>query len=154
MDSVAAPIVVSGDSSSESEEPSNVPVVPSSSTAANSSSPAQSLLERFRALSSRSCHECERSDRIRAHRAVARRPSLPGLTLSTLPAGIQVHHYPNLQAIAQNLSGGNSVVVQQLVDIGKAYIAPGLQYFHDRFSGELSESVASFKAAATLACCS
>ena len=61
--------------------------------------------------------------------------------------------YPNLQAIAQNLSGGNSVVVQQLVDNGKACIAPGLQYFHDRFSGELNESVASFKAAATLACC-
>ena len=50
MDSTGAPIVVSGDSSSESEEPSNVPVAPSSSTAANSPSPAQSLLERFRAL--------------------------------------------------------------------------------------------------------
>ena len=47
MDSAAAPIVVSGDSSSESEEPSNVPVVPSSSTAANSSSPDPSLLERL-----------------------------------------------------------------------------------------------------------
>ena len=75
MDSAGAPIVVSSDSSSESEEPSNVPVVPSSSTAANSSSLAQSLLERFRALSSRSCHEIERADRTRAHRAVARRSS-------------------------------------------------------------------------------
>ena len=47
MDSAAAPIVVSGDSSSESEEPSNVPVLPSSSTAANSSSPDPTLLERL-----------------------------------------------------------------------------------------------------------
>ena len=38
------------------------------------------------------------------------------LILSTLSAGIQVQHYPNLQEIAQKLSGGNSVVVQQMVD--------------------------------------
>ena len=38
------PIVVSSDLSSESEQPSNVPVVPSCSIAANSSSPAPSLL--------------------------------------------------------------------------------------------------------------
>ena len=66
------------------------------------------------------------------------------LILSTLSAGNQVQHYPNLQAIAQKLSGRNSVVVQQMVDYGKACIAPGLQYVHDKFSGEPSESVAAF----------
>ena len=34
-----------------------------------------------------------------------------------------------------------------MVDYGNAYVAPGLQYFYDKFSGELSESVAAFKVA-------
>ena len=51
--------------------------------------------------------------------------------LSTLSAGIQVAHDPNLQAIAQMLSGGSLVVIQQWVDYGKACITPGLQYFLD-----------------------
>ena len=36
--------------------------------------------------------------------------------LSTLTAGIQVGHYPNVQAIAQALSGGSPAVLQQWVD--------------------------------------
>lgn len=69
--------------------------------------------------------------------------------LSTLAAEIHVQHYPNLHAVAQKLSGGSSSLEQQLVDYGKACIAPGLQYFHSKFSitGELGESVAAFKAA-------
>lgn len=67
--------------------------------------------------------------------------------LNTLTAAVRVQHYPNLQAVAQKLSGGNAIVQQQMVDYGKACVAPGLQYFHDKFSGELSESVAAFKAA-------
>ena len=45
-----APIVVSSDSSSDSGEPSNILVVLSFSTTANSFSPAPSLLERLKAL--------------------------------------------------------------------------------------------------------
>ena len=69
--------------------------------------------------------------------------------LSTLSAGIQVAHvhYPNLQAIAQMLSGGSQVVLQQWVDYGKACITPGLQYFLDKFTQVLSGSVGAFKAA-------
>lgn len=66
--------------------------------------------------------------------------------LSTLTAGIQVAHYPNVQAIAQPLSGGSQVVLQQWVDYAKACITPGLQYFLDMFSQELSGSVGAFKA--------
>lgn len=40
-----------------------------------------------------------------------------------LVVGILVQHYPNLQAVAQKLSGGNSVVEKQMVDYGKACIA-------------------------------
>ena len=36
---------------------------------------------------------------------------------------------------------------QQLVDYAKGYVRPGLQYFLEKFSGELSGSVVAFKAA-------
>ena len=67
MVSAMAPIVVSGDSSSESEEPSNVPVVPSSSTAANISSPAHRCSSASELRSRRSCYESVRADRTRTH---------------------------------------------------------------------------------------
>ena len=66
--------------------------------------------------------------------------------LSTLTASIQVAHYPNIQAIARTLSAGSPVMHQQLVDYAKGYVRPGLQYFLEKFSGELSGSVVAFKA--------
>lgn len=68
-------------------------------------------------------------------------------TLSTLAASIHVGHYPNVQAIAQKFAGASAVDVQQWVEYAKACIKPGLQYFLDKFSNELSGSVAAFKAA-------
>ena len=65
----------------------------------------------------------------------------------SLPAGIHVQHYPNLLAVAQKISGGNPALKQQWVDYRKSCVALGLQYFHDKFSGELHKSVAAFKAA-------
>ena len=67
--------------------------------------------------------------------------------LNTLTAAVRMRHYSNLQAVAQKLSGGNAIVPQQMVDYGNAYVAPGLQYCHNKFSGEPSESVAALKAA-------
>ena len=67
--------------------------------------------------------------------------------LSALAAGIQVGYYPNVQAIAQTLSGGSPAVAQQWVDYAKTCVRPGLQYFLTKFSEELSGSVAAFKAA-------
>ena len=67
--------------------------------------------------------------------------------LSTLTASIQVAHYPNVQAIAQTLSCGSHVVLQQWINYGKACVMPGLQYFLDKFTHELSGSVGAFKAA-------
>ena len=67
--------------------------------------------------------------------------------LSTLNAGIRVGHYPNVQAIAQELSGGTPAVLQQWVDYAKACVRPGLQYFVDKFTQELGGTVAAFKAA-------
>ena len=67
--------------------------------------------------------------------------------LSTLTASIQVGHYPNVQAVARTLSGGSPVTLQQWVEYANTCIKPGLQYFLDKFSQELSGSVAAFKAA-------
>ena len=67
--------------------------------------------------------------------------------LSTLTASIQVAHYPNVQAIARTLSAGSPVIHQQWLDYAKDCVKPGLQYFLEKFLGELSGSVAAFKAA-------
>ena len=42
--------------------------------------------------------------------------------LSTLTAGIQVGHYPNVQAIARILSGGSPVTFQQWVEYANTCI--------------------------------
>ena len=63
---------------------------------------------------------------------------------TTLTVRLQVGHYSNVQAIAKTLSAGSLVILQQLVDYAKR---PGLQYFLDKFSNELSTTVAAFKAA-------
>ena len=67
--------------------------------------------------------------------------------LNTLTASIQVGHYPNVQAIARILSGGSPVTFQQWVEYANSCIKPGLQYFLNKLSEELSGSVAAFKAA-------
>lgn len=67
--------------------------------------------------------------------------------LNTLTAGIQVGHYPNVWAIAQTLSGRSPATFQQWVQYAHTCIKPGLQYFLDKFTQELSGSVAAFKAA-------
>jgi hypothetical protein len=70
--------------------------------------------------------------------------------VATLLAGIHVQHYPNLLALVQTISNGHPALKQQWIDYGKACIAPGLQYFNEKFSpsGELGESF--FKAARLL----
>ena len=67
--------------------------------------------------------------------------------LNALAAGVQVAHYPNVHAIAQTLSGGLHTVIQQWIDYAKSCVNPGLQYFLDKFSKDLHDSVSAFKAA-------
>ena len=67
--------------------------------------------------------------------------------LTTLTATIQTGHYPSIKAIAQKRSAGSPVVSQQWVEYAKSCVKPGAQYFVDKFSQELSGSVAVFRAA-------
>ena len=67
--------------------------------------------------------------------------------LSTLTASIQVGHYPNVQAVFQSLASGSVASVQQWVDYARRCLIPGLQYFLDMFSEELSGNLVAFKSA-------
>ena len=44
-------------------------------------------------------------------------------------------HYPNLQAVTRQLSGGNLQVDQQLSDYTLSCVRPGLQYYEQCFTG-------------------
>ena len=70
--------------------------------------------------------------------------------LSSLELGIQSAHFPNLVAVAKKLStGANMAQTQQLIQYGKSCVSPGLEYYMytTKFTEDLSESVAAFKAA-------
>ena len=67
--------------------------------------------------------------------------------LSSLASSIQTGHFPNLTDISAKLSAGNHHLGQQFLQYGRSCIQPGLDYFLNRFRGDLSSSVAAFKAA-------
>ena len=70
--------------------------------------------------------------------------------LNILTAGIQVGHYRNVQAIAQTLSGGSPGTFQQWIQYAHTCINPGLQYFLDKFTQELSRKCGSIQGCSPL----
>ena len=74
--------------------------------------------------------------------------------LSTLNAGIQVGYYPNVQAIAQELSGGTPAVLQQWVDYAKARVRPRLQYvLSGQIHARTKRNCGSFQSCTPLSSC-
>ena len=68
--------------------------------------------------------------------------------LSSLELAIQSAHFPDLVAVAKKLSTrGNTAQPQQFIQYGKSCVSPGLEYYTTKFTEDLSESVAAFKAA-------
>ena len=67
----------------------------------------------------------------------------------TLFASIQTEHFPNLCAVATKLcaSSNNPSMVTELIKYGKSCVKPGLDYFKEKFQGELKTSVEIFKVA-------
>jgi len=53
--------------------------------------------------------------------------------ISALTAAINLAHYPNLNAIARELSGGNPVTQQQFEAYGKSCVEPAIQYYREKF---------------------
>lgn len=62
-------------------------------------------------------------------------------------AVIHTGHFPNVEAVARDLSRGSATSAQQVVAYGKSYMHPGLQYFLTKFSTDLKNSVTVLKAA-------
>ncbi len=69
--------------------------------------------------------------------------------ISSLTAAVNmtVPHYPNLQAVARSLSGGNQHIQQQLLRYATACVQPGVQYFNERLNSSMKIPLAAFKAA-------
>ncbi len=67
-----------------------------------------------------------------------------------LQASISNNHHPNVNAVAQQLSAGNSIVMRQLVQYARNCIQPGLQYFTTQLGSSLKVPLAAFKAARLL----
>jgi len=53
--------------------------------------------------------------------------------ISALTAAINLAHYPNLNATARELSGGNPVTQQQFEAYGKSCVEPAIQYYREKF---------------------
>ena len=67
--------------------------------------------------------------------------------VSRLSACISAGHYPNVQAVAKKLAGGNSSREQQLVSYAKACVEPVYSYFRSKFNNDLKVTLDAFKAA-------
>ena len=67
--------------------------------------------------------------------------------LASLSVGIRTAYFPNLSAISARLTGGNRARSQQFEQYGRLCVKPGLYYFVTKFTQDLSDSVATFKAA-------
>ena len=67
-----------------------------------------------------------------------------------LQASINNQHYPSVNAVARQLSAGNSVVMTQLVQYAQSCIQPGLLYFTTQLGSSLKVPLAAFKAARLL----
>ena len=72
---------------------------------------------------------------------------LPLWHVSRLSSCISAAHYPNVQAVAEKLVGGNSSREQQLVSHPKACVEPAYSYFRSKFNNDPKLTLDAFKAA-------
>ena len=69
--------------------------------------------------------------------------------ISTLTTAVSMTnpHYPNLQAVARQMSGGDTNTQQQMIQYGKECVQPAIEYFKAYLSGPLKIALSAFKAA-------
>lgn len=65
--------------------------------------------------------------------------------LSTVDASIHAGHLPNTSAVIESLA--TTISSQQWLAYARKCVAPGVNYFHQKFTNELAGTVAAFKAA-------
>ena len=67
--------------------------------------------------------------------------------VSALTASVNIANFPNLNAVAKELSAGNAVIEQQLTAYGKTCINPAVQYYQQRLEDSMKIPLQAFKAA-------
>ena len=65
--------------------------------------------------------------------------------VNTVIASIETAHFPNLLALAAQMSGGVTDLQQQMAAYGRACVDPGLQYTLNIFSNTLKPALSVFK---------
>ena len=56
-------------------------------------------------------------------------------------------HYPNLNAVANQISSGDAQMEQELIQYAKSCVQPGLTYYFHQLTTSMRELFAAFKAA-------
>ena len=72
--------------------------------------------------------------------------------ISALNAAARQAYYPNLQAVAKQVSA-NSQMEQALIQHAKSCVQPGLTYYFNQLSASMKEPLAAFKAARLFSPC-
>ena len=67
--------------------------------------------------------------------------------VSMLYSVISTEHYPNVKAVAKQLSGGDPAREQQLMMYAKSCVEPAYDYFKEKFDNELKAPLVAYKAA-------
>lgn len=69
--------------------------------------------------------------------------------ISTLTTAVSMTnpYFPNLQAVVQQMSGGDTNVQQQMIQYGKECVQPAIEYFEACLNGPLKTALSAFKAA-------
>ena len=57
--------------------------------------------------------------------------------ITTLTTAVNLAYYPNLNAIARELCGGNHAAQQQLVNYGQSRIQPGIPHYRERLNDSM-----------------
>ena len=70
--------------------------------------------------------------------------------IATVQASMHNNHHPNVTAVARQLSAGNPVVMNLMVQYALSHIQPGLQYFTTQLEHSLRELLTAFEAARPL----
>ena len=68
-------------------------------------------------------------------------------TISALNAAARQAYYPNLNALASQISSGDSQMEQELILHAKSCVQPGLTYYFRQLNEGMKEPLAAFKAA-------
>ena len=67
--------------------------------------------------------------------------------ISMLYSVISTKHFPNVNAVAEELSGGDQGREQQLIAYAKACVQSAFTYFNEKFDQDLKPTLLTFKVA-------